>query len=180
MVRKRAGRDKEPSLAVVHSQSVKTTEVGGAVGFDSHKQTKGRKRHILADILGLLLVVVVTSADVQDANSAELIGTRVRGKLPRMQKIIGDQGYKEQFITWFLTNKKWIVEIVRRNPAVKGFEVLPKRWIVERTFAWMNLYRRLSKDYEYHTTSSEAMIYLASIRLMLKRCVNRRDYKLKG
>jgi putative transposase len=177
MVRERAGRDKEPSLAVLDSQSVKTTEVGGSVGFDSHKQTKGRKRHILADILGLLLVVVVTAADVQDANSAELIGARVQGKFPRMQKLIADQGYKERFITWFLTHLQWIVEIVRRNPAVKGFDVLPKRWIVERTFAWMNLYRRLSKDYEYHTTSSEAMIYLASIRLMLKRCANRRDYK---
>ena len=177
MVRKRAGRDKEPSLAVVDSQRVKTTEVCGPVGFDSHKQMKGRKRHILADILGLLLVVVVTAADVQDANSAELIGARVQGKFPRMQKLIADQGYKERFITWFLTHLQWIVEIVRRNPAVKGFDVLPKRWIVERTFAWMNLYRRLSKDYEYHTTSSEAMIYLASIRLMLKRCANRRDYK---
>ena len=180
MVREGAGRDTEPSRAVVDSQRVKTTESGGAVGFDSHKQTKGRKRHILVDILGLLLVVVVTAADVQDATSAEVIGTRVQGKLPRMQKIMADQGYTEQFIAWFLTHLKWIVEIVQRNSAMKGFDVLPKRWIVERTFAWMNLYRRLSKDYEYHTSSSEAMIYLASIRLMLKRCAHRRDYKARS
>jgi putative transposase len=180
MVRERAGRDKEPSLAIVDSQTVKTTEVGGTVGFNSHKQIKGRKRHILVDILGLLLVLVVTSAAVQDAQSAALIGTRVQGKLPRIQKIIADQGYKTQFIAWFLTAFNWIVEIVQRNPAVKGFDVLPKRWVVERTFAWMNLYRRLSKDYAYHTTSSEAMIYLASIRLMLKRCANRRDYKVSS
>ncbi len=178
MVRVRAGRNKEPSLAIVDSQSVKTTDIGGDVGFDSHKQVKGRKRHILVDVLGLLLVVVVTNASIQDANSASLLGTRLYGRFPRLEKILADQGYKEQFIAWFLATFQWIVEIVRRNPAVKGFEVLPKRWIVERTFAWMNAYRRLSKDYEYHVASSEAMIYLASIRLMLKRCANRRDYKV--
>ncbi len=180
MVRKRAGRDAEPSLAIVDSQSVKTTAVGGDVGFDAHKQTKGRKRHILVDILGLLLVVVVTNASVQDANSAALFDTRVRGKFPRMKKIIADQGYKQQFIVWFFTTLHWIVEIDQRNPDAKGFDVLPKRWIVERTFAWFSLYRRLSKDYEYYTTSSEAMIYLASIRLMVKRCANRRDYKVSS
>ncbi len=94
--------------------------------------------------------------------------------------MIADQGYKYQFIAWFLATFQWIVEIVQRNPLRKGFDVLPKRWIVARTFAWFGLYRRLSKDYEYYTTSSEAMIYLASIRLMLKRCANRRDYKLKS
>ncbi len=122
----------------------------------------------------------MTNASVQDANSASIIGGRLHKKLPRLQKILADQGYKEQFVTWFLTAFQWVVEIVQRNSAVKGFEVIPKRWIVERTFAWMNPYRRLSKDYEYHTSSSEAMIYLASIRLMLKRCANRRDYKLKS
>ena len=180
MVRERAGRDKEPSLAVVDSQSVKTTEVGGAVGFNSHKQIKGRKRHILVDVLGLLMLVVVTTASVQDANSAPLLGSRLHGKFPRLQKILADQGYKDRFIAWFLTTFGWVVEIVQRNPVIKGFEVIPKRWIVERTFAWMNLYRRLSKDYEYHTSSSESMIYLASIRLMLKRLANRRDYKVSS
>ena len=180
LVRVRAGRDAEPSLAIVDSQSVKTTDVGGDVGFNSHKQIKGRKRHILVDVLGLLLVVVVTNASVQDANSASFLGARLQGKFPRLQKILADQGYKEQFMAWFLATFHWVVEIVHRNPTVKGFEVLPKRWVVERTFAWMNAYRRLSKEYEYHTNSSEAMVYLASIRLMLKRCANRRDYKLKS
>jgi len=176
MVRERAHRDKEPSLAIIDSQSVKTTEVGGTVGFNSHKQIKGRKRHILVDVLGLLLIVVVTSASVQDTHSAPLVGSYLYGKLPRLRTILADQGYKDQFIRWFLATFNWIVEVVQRNPTVKGFDVLPKRWIVERTFAWMNRYRRLSKDYEYHTSSSEAMIYLASIRLMLKRSANRRDY----
>jgi putative transposase len=180
MLRERANHDPEPSLAIVDSQSVKTTAVGGDVGFDAHKQVKGRKRHILVDILGLLLVVVVTHASVQDANSAALLGARVEGKFPRIRKIIADQGYKQQFIAWFLTTLNWIVEIVHRPSNAKGFTVIPKRWIVERTFAWFSPYRRLSKDYEYYTTSSEAMIYLASIRLMLKRCANRRDYKLRS
>ncbi len=180
MVRERAGREKEPSLAIVDSQSVKTTEVGGDVGFNSHKQIKGRKRHILVDVLGLLLVVVVTNASVQDANSASLIGARLHKRMPRLRKILADQGYKEQFVNWFLVTFHWVVEIVQRNTAIKGFAVLPKRWIVERTFAWMNAYRRLSKDYEFHTRSSEAMIYVASIRWMLKRCANRRDYKLNS
>src|SRR3712207_4899015 len=178
MVRRRAGRNKEPSLAIVASQRVKTTAIGGDVGFAAHKQVKGRKRHILVDILGLLLVVVVTDASVQDTNSAAMLGGRVQGKVPRIQKMIADQGYKQQVIAWFLTTLQWGAEIVQRNPDVKGFDVLPKRWIVERTFAWFDMYRRFSKAYAYYTVSSEAMIYLASIRLMLKRCANRRDYKI--
>jgi putative transposase len=180
MVRVRAGRNVEPSVAIVDSQSVKTTAVGGDVGFDAHKQTKGRKRHIVVDVLGLLLVVVVTNALVQDAHTADLLGSRVNGKFPRIKKVIADQGYKHQFIAWFFTTLDWIVEIVHRPSNANGFNVLPKRWIVERTFAWFSPYRRLSKDYEYYTTSSAALIYLASIRLMLKRCANRRDYKLKS
>ncbi len=148
MVRERAGRDKEPSLAVVDSQSVKTTEVGGAVGFNSHTQIKGRKRHILVDVLGLLMLGVVTPASVQAANRAPLLGARVHGTFPRLQKILADQGYTDRFIAWFLTTFGWVVEIVQRNPAIKECDVIPKRWIVERTFAWMNVYRRLSKDYE--------------------------------
>lgn len=180
MIRERFGRDPEPSLAIVDSQSVKTTAVGGDVGFDGYKRTKGRKRHILVDVLGLLLVVVVTNASIQDAHSAVYLGTRLHGKFPRITKMIADQGYKQQFIAWFFTTFNWIVEIVSRNPQAQGFDVVPKRWIVERTFAWFDPYRRLSKDYEYYTTSSEAMIYLASIRLMLKRCANRRDYTSKS
>src|SRR3712207_2164357 len=107
MVRIRAGRDPEPSLAIVDSQSVKTTEVGGDVGFNSHKQIKGRKRHILVDVLGLLLLVVVTSAAVQDAKSASILGVRLSGKFPRLRKILADQGYKEQFLAWFMTHFKW-------------------------------------------------------------------------
>jgi putative transposase len=168
----RYGRDPEPSLAIVDSQSVKTTDVGGDAGFDAGKQVYGRKRHILVDTLGLLLVVVVTAASVQDASSAPVLTPRLRAQFPRVQKVIADAGYKQQFIDWFAHTLGWLVDIVCRAPHQRGFHVLAKRWIVERTFAWFNVYRRLSKDYEYYPSSSEAMVYLASIRLMLRRATH--------
>jgi putative transposase len=169
LLRVRYDRAPDPSLAIVDSQSIKTTEVGGDVGFDGGKQINGRKRHILVDTLGLLLLVVVTAASVQDANSAPLLAPRMCGRFPRLKKILADAGYKQQFIDWFAGTCGWLVEVVYRAAHLRGFHVLPKRWIVERTFAWLNVYRRLSKDYEYYTSSSEAMIYLASLRMMLKR-----------
>jgi putative transposase len=174
-LRKQEQRNEEPSAVIVDSQSVKTTEVGGAVGFDAGKQVKGRKRHIVVDTLGLLLVVVVTAASFPEANSAPLLGPKMQAKSARLKKIWADGGYKEQFIEWFRNQCKIMVEIVKRREGAIGFEVQPKRWIVERTFAWLYCFRRLSKDYEYYTTTSESMVYLASIRIMLKRLTRKED-----
>jgi putative transposase len=148
-VREQDERAAEPSAAIVDCQSVKTTEVGGDVGFDGGKNVKGRKRHIAVDTLGLLLVVVVTAASFPEAQSAPVLGPKLQSKSARLKKIWADGGYKEQFIAWFLNRCKVIVEIVKRREGAIGFEVQPKRWIVERTFAWLCCFRRLSKDYEY-------------------------------
>ncbi len=176
MLRVQYGRDPDPSLAIVDSQSVKTTAVGGDAGFDAGKQVYGRKRHILVDTLGLLLVIVVTAASVQDASSAPVLTPRLRTQFPRVQKVIADAGYKQQCIDWFARTLGGLVDVVCRAPHQGGFHVLPKRWIVERSLdpkgTPFNPYRRLSKDYEYYLSSSEAMIYLASIRLMLRRIKN--------
>jgi putative transposase len=179
-VRKEEGRDAEPSAAIVDSQSVKTTEVGGDVGFDAGKMVNGRKRHIVVDTLGLLLVVIVTAASFSEANSAPLLGPKLHAKSARLKKIWGDAGYKEQFITRFLNTYNVIVEVVKRREGAVGFEVQPKRWVVERTFSWLYCFRRLSKDYEYDTSTSESMVYLASIRIMLKRLTREKDKILSG
>ena len=129
----------------------------------------GRKRHIVVDTLGLLLVVVVHAACVQDRDGGRLAIDRLRGKFQRLRTIWADGGYVGRFVEWTQTVGKWIVEIVKRNPSAKGFEVLPRRWIVERTFAWIGRYRRTSKDYEVLTASSESIIRIAMINLMLHR-----------
>ncbi len=174
-VRRKAGKEDSPSLVIIDSQSVKTTEVGGDVGYDGGKKINGRKRHIAVDTLGMLLLVVVTAASIQEANSATLLGPKLQGRLPRLQKILVDGGYKEQFIAWFRQHCKWIVEVAKRREGAIGFEVIPFRWIVERTFGWYNHFRGLSKDYEYHSEISESMVYLASIRIMLKRLSKRKS-----
>jgi putative transposase len=129
----------------------------------------GRKRHIVVDTVGLLLVVVVHAACVQDRDGGRLAIEQLRGKFQRLRMIWADGGYAGQFVEWAQAAGTWIVEIVKRSDVARGFEVLPKRWIVERTFAWIGRYRRMSKDYEMLTVSSESMIRIAMINLMLHR-----------
>lgn len=131
----------------------------------------GRKRHILVDTLGLLLTVVVHAANVQDRDGAKLVLEKARGKFLRLTLVWADGGYAGKLIEWVQETCGWLLEIVKRNDDVQGFVVLPRRWIVERTFGWLGRCRRLSKDYEERTESSEAMIQLAMIHLMLKRLV---------
>ena len=130
---------------------------------------KGRKRHLIVDTLGLVLAVVVTGAQVQDRDGAKLAASRLKGKFPCLRLFWADGAYAGELIAWFCQFANWVLEIVKKPEDQKGFKVLPRRWVVERTFAWLGYYRRLSKDYEYLTRHSESMIRLAMIHLMVKR-----------
>jgi putative transposase len=132
------------------------------------KKVKGRKRHLLVDTLGLILVVMVLAADISDAAGGQRVLKAIHGRYPRLARLWADSAY-QGLVTWVLETLGCVLDIIKPDPAQIGFAVQPKRWIVERTFGWLNYYRRLSKDYEQLAQSSESMVYIASIRLMLKR-----------
>lgn len=168
-IRKRAGKKESPSLAIIDSQSSKTTRSGSDVrGIDGGKNVKGRKRHIVVDSMGLLLVVIVHAANTHDSKAAFKVIEALKYRFPRLMKIIADAGYRGELADKVKTSFGWVLQIVMRKDS-KTFQVLPQRWIVERTFSWFESYRRLSKDFEYHTNTQETMIQLAMIKIMLNR-----------
>lgn len=138
-------------------------------GYDSGKLVKGRKRHLLVDTLGLVMKVLVTEGDRQDRDGAKLLLVTILGLFPRLKKLWADGAYRGALVEWVKQHCRLELEIVERDPATKGFVLLPRRWVVERTFAWLSRCRRLSRDYEYYPQTSEALVYVAMIRLMTRR-----------
>lgn len=169
--RERVGRHPDPSAGIMDSQSVKTVEESARVrGYDAHKCVKGRKRHLLVDTLGLPISVYVTPADLHDTQGARRLLAGLQYFVPRLKKIWADAAYRGQELAdWCHAQGDWDLEVVERRPGVRGFSVQSHRWIVERSFAWLNRNRRLAKDYERKVQTSETLIGLAATRLLVRR-----------
>ena len=166
--RQSKGRRASPSAAVIDSQSVRTTEKGPR-GYDAGKKVSGRKRHIVVDTTGLLLAVVVHAANIKDRDGAKLVLAKLLGRFPRLQVIWADAAYAGRLVAWAWITRSWAISVVRRRPDSHPLEVLPRRWVVERTLAWLGRCRRLSKDYEELPKTGETWIHVAMVHLMLKR-----------
>ncbi|MBV6397150.1 MAG: IS5 family transposase ISMac15 [Anaerolineales bacterium] len=171
-VRLKFGKKRQASASILDSQSAKTSEGGSERGFDAGKKVTGRKRHTLVDTLGLILKVVVTAGNVQDRDGAKSLLEKISTEqhvIKRLELIWADGSYRGELITWVEVMLGWKLEVVEKPKDQNGFQVLPKRWIIERTFAWLVRQRRLARDYERLPETSEAFIYVAMIRLMLRR-----------
>lgn len=169
LARRKEGRKERPTAGVIDSQSVKTSENTSLRGFDAGKKIKGRKRHIMTDTCGHLIALRVHSAGIQDRDGAPEVFTRLRREAPKLRHVFADGGYAGPKLREALIGiGRWTIEIVKRSDAAQGFEVLPRRWVVERTFAWLGRCRRLAKDWEKSIESAEAWVLIAHIRRMTR------------
>jgi putative transposase len=162
-----AGRKRQPTAAIIDSQSVKSSQTSGERGYDAAKKIVGRKRHLLVDTLGLMLMVLVLPADVQDRDGARQLLQSCGGQKTRLKCLWADKAYAGALVGWVKSLWRLALHIVERTGS--GFQVQPRRWVIERTFGWLVRFRRLSRDYERKAQVSESMVYLAMIRLMLAR-----------
>ena len=169
LARHAAGREAQPTAAIVDSQSVKTTESGGPRGYDAGKKVNGRKRHVLVDTLGFLLRGIVHPAGVQDRDGLAPLLTRIRRRFPWLRLLFADGGYQGEVATTAARQERVELAIIKRSDHATGFVILPRRWVVERSFAWFGRNRRLAKDAETLIASSTAMLYLAATRLLTRR-----------
>lgn len=168
--RRALGRNIVASIGIIDSQSVPTTESGGPRGLDAGKRIKGRKRHIVTDSEGLLLAALVHPANVQDCHGAVPLLRALRRRFPKLRHVFADRVYRgEQLVNALADGGPWTIEIVQRPEGVKGFQLLPRRWVVERTFAWLGRCRRLAKDFEATIASATAWLLIAHMRLLIRR-----------